>query len=163
MPAVYPMRGTRLAGYPPGMTSNRQVGVTSKPQQRSASSAWRIAGLATALILLIEFGLGVGLNLYVSVPTHKAFFSTVFGQWALATHGVIALVLVASALNTLIRSVQARRGFAVFWSVIGLLAILAASGAGIAFVQDGKTSSSMSMAVTGTIALLSYVLVIFSV
>lgn len=163
MPAVYPMRGPRHADYYPGMTSNRQVGVTNKAQQRSASSAWRIAGLATALILLIEFGLGVGLNLYVSVPTHKAFFSTVFGQWALATHGIIALVLLASALNTLIRSMQARRGGAVFWSVIGLLAIVVASGAGIGFVQDGKTASSMAMGIAGTVALLSYVLVIFSV
>jgi hypothetical protein len=145
------------------MTSNRQVGVTSNAQPRSASSAWRIAGLATALILLIEFGLGVGLNLYVSVPTHKAFFSTVFGQWALGAHGVIALVLLASALNTLIRSMQAKRSGPVFWSVTGLAAIIVASGAGIGFVKDGTTASSMAMGVAGTVALLSYVLVTFSV
>jgi hypothetical protein len=163
MPAVYPMRDPHRAGYPLGMTSNQQVGVTSKSQGRSAYSAWRIAGLATILSLLIEFGLGAGLNLYVSVPTHKAFFSTVFGEWALALHSVIALILILSALNVLFRSIRARRGFPIFWSVIGLLAIVAATGAGIGFVKQGDTASSMGMAITGTVALLAYVMVIFSV
>jgi hypothetical protein len=153
MPAVSPMRGPGRAEYGLGMTSTRRG--------RSTIPAWRINGLATSLILLIEFGLGAGLNLYVSVPTHKAFFSTVFGEWALALHAITALALIAAALSTLIRS--ARAGRAIFWSVLGLVAILVATGAGAGFVKNGSATASMAMAIAGIVALLSYVMVIFAV
>jgi hypothetical protein len=146
------MRGPRHADYRLGMTSNRQ--------QRSAIPAWRISGFATSVILLIEFGFGAGLNLYVSVPTHKAFFSTVFGQWALAMHAIIALALIAAAVSTLIRSIQARR--AIVWSTLGLLAILLATGAGIGFVNEGTATASMTMAIAATVALLAYLIGIFA-
>jgi hypothetical protein len=135
--------------------------MTTIRRGRSAVPAWRISALATSLILLIEFGFGEGLNLFVSLPAHKAFFPTVFGQWALALHFVTAIVLIASAVSTLVRSMRAGRA-AVGWSAAGLLAILVATWAGAGFVNDGKAGSSMTMAIAGIVALLSYVMVIFT-
>jgi hypothetical protein len=129
-------------------------------QRQPAITAVRISGFATAVLLFIEFGLGTGLNLYVSVPTNKAFFSTVFGQAALATHVIIALLLILAALNTLIRSMRARRGF--LWSMLGLVAILVAFLGGTSFVRTGTASASMTMAVATAVAMLAYLVMVFT-
>lgn len=136
-------------------------GLAMTTQGQSTIPAWRISALATSLMLLIEFGFGAGLNLFVTVPTRKAFFSTVFGEWALALHAIIALGLIAAAVSTLIRSMRAGR--AILWSSLGLVAILVATGAGAGFVNNGDAGASMAMAIAGIVALLSYVMVIFTV
>jgi hypothetical protein len=41
-------------------------------------------------------------------------------------------------------------------SAIGLLAIIAAAGGGVAFLSDGQNGSSMGMAIAGCVALLCY-------
>jgi hypothetical protein len=116
--------------------------------------------MGAAVLLLVEFGLGVGVNLYVTVPTHKAFFSTVFGEGVLAAHGVVALVLLGAAISAVVRSIRVRR--AVAWTSLGLLAIIMAAFSGVGFVNSGDASSSLSMALATAAALLSYLIAIFT-
>lgn len=120
----------------------------------------RTSSFATSVILIVQFALGIGLNLYVTVPTHKAFFSTVFGQGALAAHAIVAVLLLAAAVSTLVRSIRARRGLP--WAILGLLAILVAAGAGSGFTSSGSAGASMAMAVATAVAMLAYLIPVFT-
>ena len=42
--------------------------------------------MGAAVLLIIQFALGTAVNLYVTVPDHKPFFSAVFGSALLAAH-----------------------------------------------------------------------------
>jgi hypothetical protein len=120
----------------------------------------RTSSFATSVILIVQFALGMGVNLYVTVPTHKAFFSTVFGQGALAAHAIVGVVLLAAGVSTLIRSIRARRGLP--WAILGLVAILVAAGAGSGFVNSGSAAASMAMALATAVAMLAYLIPVFT-
>jgi hypothetical protein len=45
------------------------------------------------VLLIIQFGIGIGVNLYITLPKHKSFLPAVFGSATLAAHGIVAIVL----------------------------------------------------------------------
>ena len=125
-----------------------------------ATRALRGNCMGAAVLLLVEFGLGMGVNLYVTVPAHKPFFSTVFGQGALAAHAIIAIFLLAAAVAALVRAIRARR--VIIWTAAGLVAIIAAAGSGAGFTSSGAAGASFAMALMTGIGLLSYLVAIFT-
>jgi hypothetical protein len=131
---------------------------TARPE--AATRALRGNCLGAAVLLLAEFGLGMGVNLYVTVPAHKPFFSAVFAQGALAAHAVIAIFLLAAAVAALVRAIRARRGIA--WTAAGLVAIVAAAGSGAGFTGSGAAGASFAMALMTGVGLLSYLAAIFT-
>jgi hypothetical protein len=134
------------------------TGGTARPDQ--ATRALRGNCMGAAVLLLIEFGLGMGVNLYVTVPAHQPFFSTVFARGALAAHAVIAIFLLAAAVAALVRAIRARR--VIVWAAVGLVAIVAAAGAGAGFTSSGAAGASFAMALMTAIGLLSYLAAIFA-
>ena len=116
--------------------------------------------LAAVILLLIQYGLGMGVNLYVALPNAgsggrdigKAFTS---GP-ALAVHAVLGLLLVLMAISMIVRAALARHRASIVTSAVGLLAILAAAGYGASFVHDSTNAASFGMALATGVALLSY-------
>jgi hypothetical protein len=138
------------------MSSATEQAVT--PSRRLAALHGNCMG--AAVLLIIQFALGIGVNLYVSVPAHKAFFSTVFGSAVLTAHAVVALALLGAAIAALVRAIRSRR-LIVFTSV-GLAAILAAGIAGASFVGNASNGASLAMALATAVAMFCYLAAVFS-
>lgn len=116
--------------------------------------------MGAAVLLIIEFALGMGVNLYVALPAHKSFFSTVFGSATLAVHAVVALALLGAAIGALVRAIRAGR--AVAFTAAGLAAILVAAFAGASFVGSHANGASLTMALAAAAGMFSYLAAVYS-
>ena len=135
----------------------------------AARQARRLSGLRTnsaaiCVMLLAEYGLGMGVNLYLHVPPADRGGGMVAAVGrvltsqpaALAVHAALGLLMLVAGISVLIRAVMARRWPAIVASAAGLLAIVGAAGSGARFVSDGQVGASMAMAVLTAVALLCY-------
>ena len=137
---------------------------TQRPDTQPGSTR-RLAALrgncmGAAVLLIIEFGLGIGINLYVTLPARKSFLTTVFGSAVLAVHAIVALALLGAAIAALIRAIRARR--AVAFASVGLAAILAAAAAGASFAGDQSNGASLAMALATAVVMFCYLAAVFS-
>ena len=123
-------------------------------------SALRGNCMGAAVLLIVQFGLGMGVNLYITLPAHRSFLSTVFGSAILAAHAIVALALLGAAIAALVRAIRARR--AVAFTSVGLAAIVAAAIAGASFVGNQATGASLAMALATAVAMFCYLAAIFS-
>jgi hypothetical protein len=140
--------------------------MTSAQQDAPAATATsQLAALrgncmGAAVLLIIRFGLGIGVNLYVTLPKNRSFFSTVFGSAMLAAHAIVAILLLGAAIGALVRAIRARK--AIVLTSAGLAAIVAAGIAGSSFVGNGNNGSSLGMALATAVAMFCYLAAIFS-
>ena len=116
--------------------------------------------MGAAVLLIIQFGLGMVVNLYVTLPRHKSFASTVFGSAALAAHAIVALVLAGASIGALVRAIRSRR--AIVFTSLGLAAVLAAAGTGASFTGNASNGASLAMALATAVAMFSYLAAVFS-
>ena len=123
-------------------------------------SALRGNCMGAAVLLIVQFGLGIGVKLYVTLPAHKAVLSTVFGSAVLAGHAIVALALLGAAIAALVRAIRARR--VVVFTALGLAAIVAAAIAGASFVGSQANGASLAMALATAVAMFCYLAAIFS-
>ena len=127
------------------------------PRQREGL---RRASLAALVLLLVEYGIGIAVNLYVTVPkadhgqTIGKIIST--GPAGLSVHIVLGVLLILAAIGLVVQAVLARHRALIVTSVIGLLALGGAAAQGASFVGNGHPSASMVMAVLTGVAILSY-------
>jgi len=138
---------------------------TAQHDTPAATADSRLAALrgncmGAAVLLIIEFGIGIGVNLYVTVPAHKSFLPAVFGSAAIAAHVIVAIALLGAAIGALVRAIRARR--AIVLTSAGLAAILAAGIAGSSFVGSGSDGASLGMALATAVAMFCYLAAIFS-
>jgi uncharacterized membrane protein YhaH (DUF805 family) len=117
--------------------------------------------LAATIMLVIQYGLGIGVNLYVTVPAGKGIGQAFSSGPLLALHAVVGLLLILAALSMVVRAVIARHRPSIAASLVGLLAILAAAGYGASFVNDGTNAASLGMALATGVALLCYTIGLF--
>ena len=87
---------------------------TQRPDTQPGSTR-RLAALrgncmGAAVLLIIEFGLGIGINLYVTLPQHKSFLSTVLGSATLTAHAIVGIVLLGAGRSARPRCRAADRG-----------------------------------------------------
>ena len=115
--------------------------------------------MGAAVLLIIQFGIGIGVNLYATLPQHKSFLSTVFGSAVLATHAIVALLLLAAAIAALVRAIRART--AIVFTSVGLAAIITAAIAGSWFVNNHSNGASLVMALATAVAMFCYLVAIF--
>ena len=118
--------------------------------------------MGAAVLLVVQFGLGTAVNLYVTLPSGKSFWSTVFSQGAVAVHAIVALLLIGAAVSALIRSIRAGHRLMVWFTSGGLLAVVVAAASGVAFVRDGNDGASLTMALAAAVALFCYLAAIFA-
>ena len=141
------------------MTTTQSVAVNARGARLRAL---RGNCMGAAVLLVLQFGLGTAVNLYVTLPAHKSFWSTVFGQGAVAAHAIVALALLGASISALVRSIRARHRLLIPATAAGLLAILAAASSGVAFVRDRSNGTSLAMALATAVALLCYLAAIFA-
>ena len=137
---------------------------------------WALNNLAFMATLLIQFGLGMWINLFVGVPAHHPgagsanFFSGAFhslvwsigqGPIVLAIHSALGLgVAVHSIHNTFWNIKWGTRGSA--WAAgLGAVFVWAAGVSGAVFLIHNKDLSSFLMALFFGAAMLSYATLVF--
>ena len=146
---------------------------TRQPYDRT-SATWpvllRRISLGTPACLLIQYGLGMIVNLYVSVPArdHGPGMLTAVGRAlangpaALTVHATLGLLLILGAVNLVIRAIVLRLRLVAWLSAAALLAIVGAAASGAAFVGSGADGDSLAMALLTGVALLCYAVNLFA-
>jgi hypothetical protein len=118
----------------------------------------RSACLTTLIALVVEFGLGMWLNIYVTVPPadqHAGIVREIAnGPLLLTTHILVGVFLIGAAIVLLVRTVNVRHTKVVVLASVSLAAIIGAFGAGDFFARDGESRTSFWMALLTGVALL---------
>jgi hypothetical protein len=110
-------------------------------------------------MLVAQYGLGIFLNLYVSVPAsdHDAGLAheIASGPGSLTLHATLGLVLIVTSVVLLVRAIAVRSPVIILLVALALTAILGAFAAGEVFVRGGgSNSASLIMAFLTGVALL---------
>ncbi len=135
-------------------------GASGRRASTGRTAGLRRASLAALVLLLVQYGIGIGVNLYVTVPAadreHSIGTAISNGPGALTVHIVLGLLLILAAAGLVVQAIRARHGGVIVTSVIGLLALVGAAAQGAAFVNKSHPSASMTMAILTGVALLCY-------
>jgi hypothetical protein len=129
----------------------------------------RRISLGMMVALLVQYVLGMVVNLYVTVPArdHGGGIFTAIGRAfangpaALASHAGLGLLIVAGTISLVVRSVLSRRRALIWLSAVTLLAVLGAAVNGAAFVDSGSNGPSLGMAILTGVALLCLALSLY--
>jgi hypothetical protein len=121
------------------------------------------------VMLIVQFAIGIVVNLYVTVPAadqgsmlHAVGRALSDPPAALASHAGLGLLIVLVSIGLVVRAVIARHVPTIVASVIGLLAIVAAAVNGVRFVADGgPNNASLAMALSTAVAMLCYAVSLF--
>lgn len=134
-----------------------------------ADRGLRPNAFAAVVMLLLEYGLGIWVNLYAKIPASDqgkgifaAFGAAVAdGPVGLALHALLGTLLLVTATILVIRAVLARRAATIAIGVVALLAIITAWLSGARFTGSGANGASFTMAMATGVALLCYVAILF--
>ena len=138
---------------------------TTVPATAGRLTARRVSGLRRAsfaafVMLVVQFALGMYVNLYVTVPSadHGSGFGQAIanGPAGLTLHIVLGLLLILAALGFGVQAILARRPALIAAAVLALLAMIGAAASGSSFTGSGKDGASMAMAVLAAVGLLCY-------
>ena len=146
------------------VTIDQTARLSPAARQARRRSRLRTNSAAICVMLLVQYGLGMGVNLYAQVPAadHGAGVAAALGRAltsqpaVLAVHAVLGLLMLVAGISVLTRAIRARHRRAIAASAAGLAAIAAAAVSGAAFVSNGQAGASMAMAVLTGVALLCY-------
>ena len=149
-----------------GISVARRAGARARA---GGDEAVRRSSLGISVALLVQYALGLWVNLYVTVPGRdhgggalaaigRALAS---GPAALAVHAGLGLLLLAGSIALVVRAVAGRAGFFMTTSAISLLAVLGAAASGAAFVNHGSDAASLTMGLLTAVALLSQLINLF--
>jgi hypothetical protein len=120
----------------------------------------RRGSLAVLVLVVVEYGIGMYVNLYVAVPRgdHGRSVGRVItnGPAMLSIHVVIGLLLGLGALGVLAQAVIIRHLGAIASSAGGLFALAFAAATGASFTSSGHPADSMGMSVLTGVGLLCY-------
>jgi uncharacterized membrane protein YhaH (DUF805 family) len=122
----------------------------------SATRRLRMASLGVISMLIIQFVLGMIENLYGPTPTSAKPVGLFSYGW-LAVHFIMGILLLISALVVPIRAFSARNRVVAWTSVLGVVAIIGAIGAGVAFTRNGASGASLGMSIGFAIAISCFV------
>jgi hypothetical protein len=129
----------------------------------------RRMSLGITIAVLVQYALGMVVNLYVTVPARdqgggiftaigRAFAN---GPVALGVHAGLGLLILLGTITLVIRSAQSRRPSLIWLSAVTLLAILGAAINGAAFVNSGSNGPSLGMAMLTGVALFCLVVTLY--
>jgi hypothetical protein len=124
----------------------------------------RLASLAILILLIVQFALGIGVNLYVTLPDagHPGHGSWFGNGPLLAMHAALGMFLLLAAIFVLIRAIMARNATLIVTSAAGLVAILLAAFFGSGFTSHLTDGYSLGMAVAFAAALACYVIGLYA-
>ena len=120
----------------------------------------RGASMGAMVMLILQYALGIGVNLYVTL--HKGGLSEAFKNGPLLIlHTILGVLLILAAIGLLVRAIIARHRAVIIASAVGLVAIVAAAGSGVSFVNSGTAGASLGMALATAVAFLCYTVCLF--
>jgi hypothetical protein len=145
-----------------------------RDRRNRAARGWAF-GLLIAL--LVQFGLGMYVNLFANIPLHHPghgasdFFAGSYHSvaWAetsphapliLAFHGGLGLLLVLGSLWLAVLAIRGRRAGYVWAAVLGALFILGAGFNGSSFLNYNHDANSYVMALLFALAVLCYIIIL---
>jgi riboflavin transporter FmnP len=145
-----------------------------RDRRHRAARGWAF-GLLIAL--LVQFGIGMYVNLFATIPLHhpghgaKNFFAGSYHSvvWAetsahapviLGFHAGLGLLLVLGSLWLVVVAIRGRRAGYVWTAVLGALFILGAGFNGASFLNYNKDANSFVMALLFAAAVLCYVVLL---
>lgn len=137
------------------MSETRTAAPAKTPSARLAQV--RSASVGLVLMLIIEFVLGIVYNLYGSMPPAGKSIGLFSNGW-LVVHEIMAILVLAAAIDLVIRAMRTGHGRAKAMSWVGLIAVIAAIGAGLGFTRNGDDGASLGMSLAFAVALTCYVL-----
>lgn len=166
--------GTRERPDPAGGRDDTRMAVTNDMSETTVArqalardragrqDGVRKTSLGLSIALLVQYALGMWVNLYVTVPKRdqgggvpaavgRALSS---GPAALALHAGIGLVIVIGSVALVARATQVRHRMTIVTSLISLLAVAGAAVSGATFVNTGSDGASLGMALLTAVALL---------
>jgi hypothetical protein len=136
----------------------------------------RLQALGAVVMICVQAGLGMFVNLFVTIPRHHSgsvpseYFSGSFHSvtWAI-THGAVALVLHAilgillaiMVVGIVVRAMIIGHRAIATWSILGALFTVGAGFNGASFLDFNTDVSSFVMVTLALAALLCYVIVIY--
>jgi hypothetical protein len=131
---------------------------------QSRQARLRQANLAIVILLIVQFGLGIGVNLYVTLPAAgRPGHASWFGNGPLlALHATLGMLLVLAAIFVLVRSIMARNRTLILTSAAGLVAIFLAFFFGSNFTDKLTNGYSLGMAIAFAAALACYVIGLYA-
>jgi hypothetical protein len=146
------------------MAASRAAAPPSVQRTASRQAGLRRASLAILILVIAQFGLGMGVNLYVTLPAaghpgHGSFYSN--GP-LLALHATLGLFLIISAIFVLVRAIRARTAILMVTSAAGLAAILMAALFGSMFTHKLTNGYSLGMALATAAALACYAIGLYA-
>ncbi len=140
-----------------------------------ATSARGIGGLranalAGLVLLLIEYSLGISVNLYSTLPASdrgKTLFAALGaavgnGPVLVTLHALLGTLLLITAIAALIRALRVGMRALIALSAGALLATLVAWLSGSSFIGHQKNGASLAMALAAAVAILCYALLVFA-
>lgn len=116
------------------------------------------------ILLIVQFGLGMGVNLYVTLPAagHPGHGSLYGNGPLLATHAALGTFLILSAIFVLVIAVRARDAALMATSAAGLAGILLAYFFGTRFADKLTNGYSLGMAISFAVALACYAIGLYT-
>jgi hypothetical protein len=146
------------------MTTQQAAAPPSVQKMQSRQAGLRRASLAILIALIVQFALGIGVNLYVTLPAagHPG-HSSWFGNGALlALHAALGMFLVLAAIALLVRAIMARNVTLIATSAAGLAAIALAFFFGASFTEKLTDGYSLGMAIAFAVALACYAIGLYA-
>ena len=146
------------------MTRQQAAAPPSAQKIPSRQAGLRRASLAILIVLIVQFALGISVNLYVTLPAagHPG-HSSWFGNGALlALHAALGMFLVLAAVFVLVRAIMARNTALIVTSAAGLVAIGAAFFFGASFTDKLSNGYSLGMAISFAAALACYAIGLYT-
>jgi hypothetical protein len=129
--------------------------------RRAELEGVRQVSLAALIMLVVQYALGIILNLYIAVPAtdaHAGLMQEIAsGPFMLTVHALLGLALIGAALVLLLRAVRLGDRVIAVLAAAGLTAIGGAFASGEIFVRNGQSAASLAMALLTGVALLCYI------
>jgi hypothetical protein len=131
---------------------------------QSRQAGLRQANLAIVIVLIVQFALGISVNLYVTLPAagHPGHASWFGNGVLLALHAALGMFLVLAAIFVLVRAIMARNRTLIVTSAAGLVAIFLAFFFGSNFTSKLTNGYSLGMAISFAAALTCYVIGLYA-
>jgi uncharacterized membrane protein YhaH (DUF805 family) len=119
----------------------------------------RIQGTILIASLVVQYALGMYVNMFVAFPEGEMgeqLWGFAWSQPALAAHIVLGLLIFIGAIVLCVRAVRARNYPWIWASGIGLLSVLVAVESGSSFIPSQNDIFSYSMAIGFIVAIVAY-------
>lgn len=144
--------------------------------ERSATESLRRQALGAIVLICVQAGVGMFVNLFVTIPKHHAganpanYFggsmSSVawaidHGAVALAIHVVLGLLLAIMVIGIVARAFVSGRVSLIVWSILGALGSIGAGFTGAGFLDFNENVSSFFMAILAFASLVCFAVMVY--